>query len=412
MRRENILIPRPEELMRGEVERRIQGALTMPPKSGVYFNTVVVDFESLYPSVIDAYNLSYETIDCGHPECVDNRVPGLGHHVCRLRRGIYSILIGALKDLRIRWFKPLSRDESISPEERRLAEATAKLLKLILVSSYGVTIRIRGLANPSLAESITAYGRYALKEAWNMAINSGLKPIYGDTDSLFLDNPDEDALNKLIRDVKRRLRLDLAIDKRYTLCVLPRAMKSYFGIKPDGTPDIKGVTAIKSNSPPIIQEVFRRCVRELVGVRDRVSFELAKGRMQEIFTEAVRDLKSGRVPLEELEYTVKLRFDPTERAMGDEVLHQPYQCAVQLLDRGVRVGKGSTVSFVKVKPFTYRGRTFTVKPTSLVRGMHEVNVDDYIRSMRSSLNQVFRRLGVEFTEKPEKAVERSLIDFI
>jgi DNA polymerase elongation subunit (family B) len=75
-------------------------------------------------------------------------------------------------------------------EERRQAEAISQLLKLILVSAYGVTVRIHGLAR-SLAESIMAYGRYSLQTTWEMAKEGGLHPVYGDTDSLFLDNPDE-----------------------------------------------------------------------------------------------------------------------------------------------------------------------------------------------------------------------------
>lgn len=111
-------------------------------------------------------------------------------------------------------------------------------------------MRIHGLAQPALAESITAYGRYALRKSWSIAEEEGLKPLYGDTDSLFLDGPSESSVSNLIRRVKEELRLDLAVDKIYSVCVLPRAMKAYFGIKKDGSADIKGLTAIKSSSPP------------------------------------------------------------------------------------------------------------------------------------------------------------------
>ena len=136
-RRSNILIPTSEELRRGEKKRRIKGALTFPPEPGIHFNTVVTDFESLYPSLIDVRNLSHETIDCPHIDCHRNKVPGLEHHVCQRRRGIYSVLIGSIRDLRIRWFKPLAGNPSVSPEQRRLAQATSQLLKFMLVLSYG-----------------------------------------------------------------------------------------------------------------------------------------------------------------------------------------------------------------------------------------------------------------------------------
>jgi DNA polymerase I len=70
-----------------------------------------------------------------------------------------------------------------------------------------------------------------------------LHPIYGDTDSLFLDNPGVEQVQWLIKTVKERFHLDLAIDEQYAICMLPKAMKAYFGIRIDGTPDIKGVTA-------------------------------------------------------------------------------------------------------------------------------------------------------------------------
>jgi len=408
LRREGILIPRASELRRNEKPRRVPGALTFPPKTGTYFNTVVVDFESLYPSVIDAYNLSYETVNCNHPECKENRIPGTNHHVCTVRRGIYSILIGALKDLRIHWFKPLAKDDSLPTEERRLANAASRLLKLLLVSCYGVTVRIPGLSQPSLAETITAYGRYALRRTWSLAEKIGLHPLYGDTDSLFLDNPRNEEINRLIRTVKEDLHLDLAIDKVYSVCVLPRAMKAYFGVMKDGTPAIKGVTAIKSNSPPFIRKVFMECVRELANVKNWAEFEAAKRNIRRAVDEAIKRLKAGKVPLEDLAYQVKLHFDSAERLAKDEPLHQPYQCAVQLMDQGIKVSRGSLVSFVKVKPFIYGGKRYTVKPLNLVKSIQEINVEDYVRNLRTALSQVFKPMNLSFDEKQRT----TLADFI
>jgi len=408
LRRKNILIPRASEMRRGEEPRSVPGAITFPPKTGTYFNTVVVDFESLYPSVIDAYNLSYETVNCGHQECRGNRVPGTNHHVCTLRRGIYSLLIGALKDLRIRWFKPLGRDDSLPNEERRLAEAASRLLKLILVSCYGVTVRIPGLSQPALAESITAYGRYALKRAWSIAEKNGLRPLYGDTDSLFLDNPRSEQVERLIKAVKEDLRLDLAIDKVYSVCILPRAMKAYFGIMKDGTPDLKGITAIKSNSPPFVRKVFIECVGELADVTNWTEFEAAKRNIRRIVDEAIKKLRAGEVPLEDLAYQVKLHEDSAERLVKDEPMHQPYQCAVQLMDSGRKISRGDTVSFVKVKPFIYGGKKFTVKPLDLVKSVREINVDDYVKNLRTALSQVFKPMNLSFDE----GQRTTLADFI
>lgn len=405
LRKKDVLIPTSTELRRGLETHRVAGALTVQPKAGVYFNTVVCDFESLYPSVIDSYNLSYETVDCAHPECMANRISECEDHwVCRRRRGFWSILVGAIKDLRIRWFKPLAKNAAVSEQERKTAQALAKLLKLISVSSYGVTVRIHGLACPPLAECITGYGRWALQTTWSMAEADGMRPTYGDTDSIFLDNPQPAQVEWLIDAVKEKLRLDLALEKQYSLCVLPAAKKAYYGIFVDGSSDLRGLTAVKSNSPRFIQKVFQDCVRELSSVRNLEGYEEAKKRIVALVLEAEEDLRTGRASLGDLVYSVQLSFDPKERQAGNaELTPQPYQCAMQLLEHGEKVARGDVVNFIKVKPFYFRGKIFTVKPTKYVKSVSETNVDDYIRNMTTALGQTFAPMGIRL-EKPEKTI--------
>ncbi len=408
LRKNNILVPTTEELKKGKETHTVTGALTVSPKPGVYFGTVVCDFESLYPSCIDSFNLSYETVECPHLECQTNRIPDFEYNVCAKRRGFYSILIGALKELRIRLFKPLSKDRSLPEEERQKATAAAKLLKLISVSSYGVTVRIRGLACPPLAEAITGYGRYALRESWKLAEEKGLRPLYGDTDSLFLDNATDEQIEWLIKTVREKFKLDLAVEKRYSLCVLPKAKKAYFGILSDGTPDLKGLTAIKSNAPRYITKLFQQCIKELSAVRNQTEYEQAKERIKEIVCHAITELKARHVALEDLTYSVKLYFDPSEKASSMKTTAQPYQCALQLLDAGKKLKRGETVSFVKVKTFKYNGRTFTVKPAELLHNMAEINIEDYVRNLLTALNQTFEPMNIKLETEKEAGISRWL----
>lgn len=403
LRKNGVLIPTSKELRKGYEPHVVPGALTVTPKSGIYFNTVVTDFESLYPSCIDSYNLSYETVDCNHEACKSNRVSEVGHHICTKRRGFLSLLIGTLKDLRIHWFKPLSKNNNVPAEERQQAEALARLLKLITVSSYGVTVRIHGLACPPLAESITGYGRYALRTTWKIAEEGGLHPVYGDTDSIFLENASSEKVEWLIKTVKGRLKLDLAVEKRYSVCVLPKAKKAYFGIFEDGTADLKGLTAIKSNSPNFIQNVFQKCVEELSHVKNSQEYELAKARIVKVVQDSIRDLRNGKVELKDLVYTVKLYHDPVEK-LRSKVLPQPYQCVAQLLAAGKVVKQRDAVSFIKVKPFNFKGKRFTVKPAEHVRSVSEINVEDYIRNLTTALNQTFEPMNIKFDVEKEMKI--------
>lgn len=406
-RSHNILIPSADELRRADQRTSVQGALTIAPKSGTYFGMVVLDFESLYPGCMDVFNLSYETINCEHETCHNNKVPGLNITICTQRQGVYSAIIGALRELRVHWYKPVSRDPTLSPDDQEQAKAAARILKLILVSCYGVTVRIHGLASPLLAESITAYGRYVLSSTWKIAEELGLKPCYGDTDSIFLDNPTQDEVERFIQRVRERFQLDLALEKSFTLCVLSSAMKAYFGILTNGVPDVKGLSVIKSNSPPLYQQVFDNCVRELAGVRDLGAFEIAKKRILQIYQQAVSDLLTGKFQLQDLVYTVEIHEVPEEK-FASKVLPQPYQAAKILRDSGNALKEWDEIRFIKVKPFRHQGRNFTVKPAEMV-SLSEVNVDDYVRTLGLALGQVFEPMGIGFQKG---AVDRTLSDFV
>jgi DNA polymerase elongation subunit (family B) len=404
----DILIPNPDEVTLGHTPHRVEGALTIAPKPGVYFNMTVVDFESLYPSLIDRYNLSYETMNCGHSECKSNKVPNEPHYICTRRRGIFSALIGALKDLRIHWFKPLSRKKKLPPKERKKAQIISDLLKFLLVSSGGVTIRIHGLASPPLAESMMAYGRWSLRNSWDYAVEKGMRPIYGDTDSLFLDQPTPEQVNWLIAKVKDELGLILAVDVVYPLCVFSSAKKAYFGMLPDGTPDIKGITLGKSSTPPRFRQIFLEAVKPLVGVDSPEKLAQVGPKIIEIIQQQVAMLRQREFTVEDLEYRVKLWKANKERRKGAG-LAQPYQALEQLKDKGVKVKKRDEIGFVKVKPFRYGTRTFSVKPTRMAT-RNEIDVPDYVRKLDMAFEQVLGPMQIEFPRKQSRGLETFLSD--
>ena len=73
-------------------DKRFKGAIVIEPVAGVHFNTTVLDFASLYPTIMKQHNISYETVDCLHEECrlaKDNRVPETDHWICKKRIGMF-----------------------------------------------------------------------------------------------------------------------------------------------------------------------------------------------------------------------------------------------------------------------------------------------------------------------------------
>ena len=147
-RKRNFLIPRKEDILSAKgaaptsdaiIEgKKFQGAIVLDPKPGVWWNVHVLDFASLYPSIIKTRNLSYETILCNHEDCSDNVVPEVGHNICTKRVGLFAIVLGFVRDTRVKWFKPRSSDSNLPELERRNNDVIQSSLKVLINAGYGV----------------------------------------------------------------------------------------------------------------------------------------------------------------------------------------------------------------------------------------------------------------------------------
>ncbi|TLN03654.1 type B DNA-directed DNA polymerase, partial [bacterium] len=189
-RSKGYLVPRQEDIERlkgGTVTQAIikgkkyLGAIVLEPIQGAHFNIVVMDFASLYPSVIMRNNLSYETIRCPHQECRSNKILESPHWVCTRRKGLTSTLIGSLRDLRINVYSPMAKNPSLQENERRLYDVIQRALKVFLNASYGVMgAESFSFYCPPLAESVTMLGRKILTDLIDEAKRLGIEVVYGD----------------------------------------------------------------------------------------------------------------------------------------------------------------------------------------------------------------------------------------
>ncbi|MDO8056658.1 MAG: DNA polymerase domain-containing protein, partial [Candidatus Hermodarchaeota archaeon] len=173
-RQRNYLIPRQDEIatFKGDAAteaiikgKKYMGAIVVEPKEGVHFNVTVLDFASLYPSIMKAYNLSYETVRCDHPECKENTVPGTPHWVCTRRKGLTSLIIGLIRDLRVEYFKVRAKDKTLPDIQQSWFSVVEQALKVYANASYGVL----GASHFPLycapaAESVKAMGRFAITQ--------------------------------------------------------------------------------------------------------------------------------------------------------------------------------------------------------------------------------------------------------
>ena len=395
-RKRGCLIPRHDELMeeKGVIStkaviegKKYRGAIVVNPVPGVHFNVTVLDFSSLYPSVLKEWNLSYETARCPHPECRDNVVPETSHWICKKRRGIQSEVIGCLRDIRVRWYKPKSLDQNIPESQRRWYRVVQKALKVFLNAAYGVFgFEEFPLYCPPVAESTAAIARYAFKKAVEKAKELGVEVLYGDTDSLFLKTSDERVINELVTWVKNELRLDLEIDKRYRYIVFSQRKKNYLGVTDKGIVDVKGLTGKKSHIPKFIKEAFEEMLKILSEVKSEEEFEEAKKKIMELLKSKYYALKRGKYDLEDLSFKVMLSKS-VERYVKTTPPH--VKAARKLMNRGIQVVPGDIIAYVKTKD------SDGVEPLEFVR-KDQVDVDKYVEYLTSTFEQVLDALGIDF----------------
>jgi DNA polymerase I len=398
-RRKNMLIPNSQDILatKGKTAtqaiikgKKYKGAIVVEPVAGVHFNVAVMDFPSLYPSIIKVWNLGYQSILCPHPECRRNLVPGTPHWVCTRKRALESLLIGSLRDLRVQWYKAKSKDKSLTVELRSWYNITQGALKVILNASYGVFgADSFDLYCPPVAEATAAIGRHSITQILNRAEALGIQVLYGDTDSLFLKNPSREQTEELAHWTERELKMSIDVDKVYRYAVFSSRKKNYLGVLEDGTVDVKGLTGKKKHIPVFIKNAFNQMKDRLAKVKNPAEFEKAKKDIAEIVLERYTRLKRREWEnLKELAFNVVLG---EELERYTKTTPQHVKAAKILKESGVELRAGDLISFVKVV------REPRVKPVELVT-RNEVDVEKYVAYLHSTFDQVLDALGLSFDE--------------
>ena len=398
-RRRNILIPNYEDILskKGKTTttsiikgKKYKGAIVVEPVPGIHFNVAVLDFPSLYPSIIKVWNLGYQSVRCPHSECKKNLIPNTSHWVCTKKRGLESLLVGSLRDIRVKWYKVKASDIKLSEDLRNWYSITQGALKVILNASYGVFgADSFDLYCPPVAEATAAIGRHAITQILNKSKELGIQVLYGDTDSLFLKNPSKEQISELTLWTEKRLKMGIDVEKVYRYAVFSSRKKNYLGILKDGTVDVKGLTGKKRHIPSIIKNAFNEMKERLAQVKNPAEFEEAKKDISKIVYDCYITIKRRRWEnINELAFHVVLGEDLHRYT---KTTPQHVKAARILQKQGFEIKAGDLISFIKVT------REPRVKPVE-VTTKNEVDVDKYVAYLKSTFEQVLDALGLSFDE--------------
>ena len=266
LHRQGFVAPALEQLESSNIS---PGGYVLESEPGIHRNVIVLDFKSLYPSIIRTFHVDPLALVEGLKE--NDAIPGFeGGQFSRTR----TILPGLIKKL---W---AARDKAKADGNRVLSQA----IKIIMNSFYGVlgTLGCR-FFDTRLVSSITRRGHDIILQSKQFIEAAGFQVIYGDTDSVFVlmgDVGTKDEINKvnelgtrlaqdlntwwrekLQREYQIESFLEMEFETHFLRFFMPTvrgsdagSKKRYAGLLANGEIMFKGLETVRSDWSPLARE--------------------------------------------------------------------------------------------------------------------------------------------------------------
>jgi len=380
------------------------GAIVLNPQPGLHENIAVLDFKSMYPNIMIAYNLSPDTYVSQKeptPPCGVYEAPEVKHRFRKEPAGFYKEVLSYLIKVRdeIRSKMKTTAPESV---EYRVLDARQKAVKVITNASYGYAgwIGARWYIKP-VAEAATAWGRHTILNAIEMAEKAGLKVVYGDTDSIFVRHEPE-RIEKISEEIGEKLGLEIKPDKVYVRIFFTEAKKRYAGLLPDGQLEIVGLEVMRGDWAVAAKKVQEE-VLEII-LKEQSPKKAAKFVQQFIY-----ELRQRRVPYRDL-IIWKTLTKPVEEY---EVKASHVEAAKMLKEKGWKLAVGDKIGYVAV---VGTGRLYERIKPYMFASYDEVDIEYYVsKQVVPAAARVLESFGITeeqlLTYKVEEKETRRLTDF-
>jgi len=292
--------------------------LVMEPETNIYYDPVaVLDFQSLYPSVVIAYNYCYSTclgrvtdleskqrhnFGCGQLHVPEDEVRrliesnsvhvspcGVAYVKKSVRHGILPKMLSELIITRAMVKDQMKKNKKSERPNRRLQRILDHRqhgLKMMANTTYGYAGASYTGRMPcvEIADSIVSKGRETLEQAIELVESRaewGAKVIYGDTDSIFIQfkGCDRDTAFKrafeMVDEITKQnpYPIKMKFEKIYQPCVL-QTKKRYCGFKyesPEQTKpefEAKGIETVRRDCCPAAARMLEMALRIQFTTRD------------------------------------------------------------------------------------------------------------------------------------------------
>jgi DNA polymerase zeta len=325
---ENYMLPSPSPKQVSEMEALESMPLNMEPDTRFYSSPMIVlDFQSLYPSIMISHNYCYSTLigrvdrDCSpfkfsracriKSETVEklrdsitvsrNGVAFIKSHV---KQGVIGRMLTELLETRVMLKNSMKRYKASNHRLFAILDAKQQSLKLLANVVYGYTSATFSGRMPAveIADSVVETGRMKLEESIRH-VNQDYRVVYADTDSLFVYTPSKTlaqafsighGIAKSITEMNPKP-MKLNFEKVYHPCVL-LAKKRYVGFKyehinqKEPVFDAKGIETVRRDGCGAVSKTMENSLKILFRTKD---LSQVKDYLKSIWS----DILSGNVNL-------------------------------------------------------------------------------------------------------------------
>ncbi len=384
-------------LLHATKEQRIKGGFVRESEPGIYDNVLVLDFKSLYPSIMRTFNIDPASFV---KDCKGKNLVKAPNGACfRNEEGIMPEILEEL------W---KARDES----RRNKDELARYAIKILMNSFFGALASPNSrFFNMDVANAITHYGQYLIKMTAKKIEEKGYKVIYSDTDSCFVipvtkDYDEALTIGKKLgadinefydkfikKEYKRKSYLEIEFEKCYIKFMMQKIRKGEKGAKKryagllikDGKEkvDIVGLEAIRGDWTALAQE-FQTKLLDLI-FHDKP--------VEKYIQESVKNLKKGK-------YDKLLVYRKSIRKGLEEYtkITPPHVRAARKLE----VLEGSTIEYVMT----------TDGPEPIQKITHEIDYEHYIKKQLKPLaDAILGFFGKNFDDVIKGSTQSTLGSF-
>jgi DNA polymerase alpha subunit A len=360
---------------------KYQGGLVFEPEKGLHKNYILVmDFNSLYPSIIQEFNICFTTVERDAFNITHDEERDLPAYPDKLSdQGVLPRLLNNLVSRR-REVKKLLKDPQNTNFQKAQYDIKQQALKLTANSMYGCLgyVNSRFYAKP-LAMLVTNKGREILMDTRQLAESIGLRVVYGDTDSVMIDTGTDDFKTAIkvgeefkVQVNERYRLLEIDIDNVFKRLLL-HAKKKYAAMNSTidrttgeeiTTLEVKGLDMRRREYCQLSKDISTFVLTKILSDLD------PENTLSEIY-DYLEDMKqkilNNEIDISKFRINTKLSKDPTKYPNAKSM--PQVQVALRLRKEGKVIKAGSVITFVITAPTNDEEKS---SPAERARAIQEV----------------------------------------